>query len=118
MGGDKPGALQRLHQLLEHPAYDNTNPNKVRALLGAFCMRNLPQFHAADGKAYALLAAEIIRLDGLNPQLAARLLAPMTRWSRFCEPQRGLMRASLEQIAATDNLSADVFEVVSKTLVS
>ena len=118
VGGDKPGALQRLHQLLEHPAYDNTNPNKVRALLGAFCMRNLPQFHAADGKAYALLAAEIIRLDGLNPQLAARLLAPMTRWSRFCEPQRGLMRASLEQIAATDNLSADVFEVVSKTLVS
>ncbi|MBT8148960.1 MAG: aminopeptidase N, partial [Gammaproteobacteria bacterium] len=118
VAGDKPGALQRLQALLEHPAYDNTNPNKVRALLGAFCARNLAQFHAAGGSAYMLLADEVLRLDSLNPQLAARLLAPMTRWRRFAEPQRGQMQASLERIAAQGNLSADVFEVVSKTLAS
>lgn len=112
---DKPNALQRVQDLMQHDAYDNTNPNKVRALIGGFCMRNIPQFHADDGSGYHLLADEVIRLDKLNPQLASRLLTPLTQWRRFAAPQRDLMQAALTRIADNDNLSADVFEVVSKS---
>ena len=111
----KPNALQRVKDLMQNAAYDNTNPNKVRALIGGFCMRNIPQFHADDGSGYQLLADEVIRLDGLNPQLASRLLTPLTQWRRFAAPQCDLMRAALGRIADTDDLSADVFEVVSKS---
>ena len=114
---DKPNALQRVQDLMQHDAYDNTNPNKVRALIGGFCMRNIPQFHADDGSGYNLLADEVIRLDKLNPQLASRLLTPLTQWRRFSAPQRDLMQASLKRISESDNLSADVFEVVSKSSV-
>lgn len=112
---ENPGALQRVKKLMSHPAYDDTNPNKVRALIGAFCMRNLPQFHADFGKAYGLLVDEIVRLNSVNPQLASRLLAPLTQWRRYSSPQRELMFEALTRIADTDNLSADVFEVVSKS---
>jgi aminopeptidase N len=111
----KPNALQRVKDLMQNAAYDNTNPNKVRALIGGFCMRNIPQFHADDGSGYSLLADEVIRLDSLNPQLASRLLTPLTQWRRFAAPQCDLMRAALGRIADTDDLSADVFEVVSKS---
>ncbi|MDA8693625.1 aminopeptidase N [Pseudomonadales bacterium] len=112
---DKPNALQRVKHLMQHDAYDNTNPNKVRSLIGGFCMGNIAQFHADDGSGYDLLADEVIRLDSLNPQLASRLLTPLTQWRRFATPQSGLMRAALKRIADVDSLSADVFEVVSKS---
>ncbi|MGB1192049.1 MAG: aminopeptidase N C-terminal domain-containing protein, partial [Pseudomonadales bacterium] len=94
---------------------DNTNPNKVRSLIGGFCMGNIAQFHADDGSGYDLLANEVIRLDSLNPQLASRLLTPLTQWRRFATPQSELMRAALKRIADVNSLSADVFEVVSKS---
>ena len=103
---------------MNHEAYDNTNPNKVRALIGGFCMHNIKQFHAQDGSGYQLLSDEVIRLNTLNPQLASRLLSPLTQWRRFKPPQSELMEASLQYIADTENLSADVFEVVTKSLVA
>lgn len=112
---DKPQALDNLRRLQGHSAYEDSNPNKVRALIGAFCMRNFARFHTSSGEGYALLADEVLRLDALNPQLASRLLAPFALWRRFAEPQRGLMQRSLQRIAGAD-LSTDVFEVVSKTL--
>ena len=115
---DKPGALGRVRALMDHEAYDNTNPNKVRALIGGFCMRNIKQFHAQDGSGYQLLSEEVIRLNTLNPQLDSRLLSPLTQWRRFKPPQSELMQASLQCIADTENLSADVFEVVTKSLVA
>ncbi|HCH20531.1 MAG TPA: aminopeptidase N, partial [Cellvibrionales bacterium] len=115
---DKPGALGRVRALMDHEAYDNTNPNKVRALIAGFCMRNITQFHAQDGSGYELLSSEVIRLNTLNPQLASRLLSPLTQWQRFKTPQSELMQASLQRIADTENLSADVFEVVTKSLVA
>ncbi|MGB5324677.1 MAG: aminopeptidase N [Pseudomonadales bacterium] len=112
---DQPDALANLRRLQQHPAYDACNPNKVRALIGGFCMRNFARFHDPSGKGYDLLAGEVLRLDPLNPQLASRLLSPFALWRRFSSPQREMMQQSLQRIAAAD-LSADVFEVVSKTL--
>ncbi len=113
---EKSGALSRVKELMNSEAYDNTNPNKVRALIGGYCARNLSQFHSNDGSGYELLADEVIRLNPLNPQLASRLLAPLTQWRRFVVPQKTLMQNALLKISHSENLSADVYEVVLKSL--
>ncbi|MCF6391656.1 aminopeptidase N, partial [Mycobacterium sp. MBM] len=78
-GSTLPGGLQRVRELMEHPAFNIKNPNKVRALIGAFAGQNLINFHAADGSGYRFLADRVIQLNGFNPQIASRQLAPLTR---------------------------------------
>jgi aminopeptidase N len=111
-----PGALQRVEQLMLHPAFTLKNPNKVRALIGAFAGQNLLGFHQADGSGYRFLADQVITLNALNPQIASRLLAPLTRWAKYDSARQQLMKAELERILASGELSSDVFEVVSKSL--
>ncbi|WP_461536721.1 aminopeptidase N [Spongorhabdus nitratireducens] len=111
------GTLDYIKSLLEHPDFDIKNPNKVRSVVGGFCMRNPAQFHREDGAAYQLLAELILKLNELNPQVASRMLTPLTRWKRFNETARTHMKSALESIKAGGNLSPDVFEVVSKSLV-
>ena len=103
-------------RLEAHPAFDSRNPNKLRALYGAFGTRNNRNFHAADGAGYSFLAQQLGELDGANPQMASRLLMPLTRWRKFDPTRQALMRTALEGIRAKDNLSKDVFEVVAKAL--
>ena len=112
----RDGALGRVRTLLEHPDFTLTNPNRVRSLIGAFAMGNPVHFHAADGAGYEFLANQILALDPLNPQIASRLLYPMTRWRRHDEGRRTLLREQLQRIAATPSLSSDCYEVVSKSL--
>ena len=111
-----PGTLDRVRELTAHAAFDIRNPNKVRALIGAFCSANQAQFHAADGTGYRFLTEYIIRLDALNPQIAARLLTPLTRWKRMDSGRQQLMRQALQEILAHQPLSADVYEITSKSL--
>ena len=111
-----PGGLERVKALMQHPAFTLKNPNKVRALVGAFAGQNLINFHAADGSGYRFLADLIIQLNALNPQIASRQLAPLTRWRKYDSARQALMKAELERIMASGNLSSDVFEVVSKSL--
>jgi aminopeptidase N len=111
-----PGALARVQQLMQHPAFTLKNPNKVRALIGAFAGQNLVNFHLADGSGYRFLADQVITLNALNPQIASRLLAPLTRWGKYDAARQALMKAELERILASGELSSDVFEVVSKSL--
>ncbi|PTU74792.1 aminopeptidase N [Pseudomonas mangrovi] len=111
-----PGALDRVRGLMQHPAFTLKNPNKVRALIGAFANQNLVGFHQADGSGYRFLAEQVITLNALNPQIASRLLAPLTRWRKYDAARQALMRAELERIQASGELSSDVFEVVSKSL--
>ncbi|SEN16689.1 aminopeptidase N [Pseudomonas sp. ok272] len=111
-----PGGLQRVKALMQHPAFTLKNPNKVRALVGAFAGQNLINFHAADGSGYRFLADLVIELNGFNPQIASRQLAPLTRWRKYDSARQALMKAELERIRASGELSADVFEVVSKSL--
>ncbi|MEX6502094.1 aminopeptidase N [Pseudomonas zhanjiangensis] len=112
-----PGGLRRVQQLMGHPAFTLKNPNKVRALIGAFSGQNPVNFHATDGSGYRFLADQIITLNALNPQIAARLLAPLTRWGKYDAARQALMKGELERILASGELSSDVFEVVSKSLV-
>ncbi len=107
--------LTRVRALMQHPDFEIRNPNKVRSLIGAFCTGNPVNFHQSDGGGYQLLVEVIAELDALNPQIASRLMTPLTRWRRYGNRQ-DKMRAALEQIAALPSLSRDVYEVVSKSL--
>jgi aminopeptidase N len=109
-------ALDRVQYLLNHPLYDASNPNRVRAVLGAYTHQNLPGFHRADGKGYALWAEQVVAIDRKNSQLASRLARSLDRWARFEPARRALMKQALERVAADEKLSPDVREVVSKAL--
>ncbi|MBB1519449.1 aminopeptidase N [Aquipseudomonas guryensis] len=111
-----PGGLSRVQALMQHPAFTMKNPNKVRALIGAFAGQNLINFHAADGSGYRFLADQVISLNASNPQIASRQLGPLTRWRKYDASRQALMKAELERILASGELSSDVFEVVSKSL--
>ena len=111
-----PEGLQRVQQLMEHEAFDIKNPNKVRAVIGAFCSANPVNFHCADGAGYQFLADQVLTLDKLNPQIASRLLAPLSKWRRYPEDRQQLMQAQLERIVATPELSKDVYEIARKSL--
>ncbi|MGE4535155.1 aminopeptidase N [Halomonas sp.] len=107
--------LERVRFLMEHPAFSLKNPNKVRALIGTFAGQNRVNFHRLDGAGYRLLADTVIELNRLNPEIAARLVTPLTRWARFDESRQELMKAELERIRA-EELSPNVYEVVEKAL--
>lgn len=111
-----PGGLARVKALMQHPAFTLKNPNKVRAVVGAFAGQNLVNFHAADGSGYRFLADLVIELNALNPQIASRQLAPLTRWRKYDAARQTLMKGELERILAAGELSSDVYEVVSKSL--
>ncbi|MDX1570548.1 MAG: aminopeptidase N [Xanthomonadales bacterium] len=110
-----PGSLQRVERLMEHRAFSIRNPNKVRALIGAFT-RNPLEFHATGGAGYRFLADRVLELDRLNPQIAARLVSAFNHWKRLPESGREAMRSELERLVATKPLSKDVYEIVSKAL--
>ncbi|UTW45998.1 aminopeptidase N [bacterium SCSIO 12696] len=110
------GGVERVQALMQHPAFDLKNPNKVRSLIGAFCANNHSQFHRTDGSGYQLLADAIIELDSLNPQIAARLMSPLSKWQKQIPQRQQLMREQLARIMAVEGLSKDVYEVVSKSL--
>ena len=115
-GSGLPGGLERVKALMEHPAFTLKNPNKVRALIGAFAGQNLINFHKTDGSGYRFLADLVIELNALNPQIASRQLSPLTRWRKYDSARQALMKAELERIVASGPLSSDVYEVVSKSL--
>ena len=111
-----PGTLDAVRALATHPAFNRSNPNRVRALIGAFTQGNPLHFHAKSGEGYAFLAAEVLALDPGNPTLAARLVQPLGQWRRYDAARQGLMRAQLDRILATPGLSPNTYEMVSKSL--
>ena len=112
----QPNALSRVKVLLEHSAFSMTNPNKIRSLIGGFANANHVNFHASDGSGYVFLTEQILALNTVNPQIAARLVTPLTRWKKFSEPNRKLMRDALQNIANEPNLVKDVYEIATKSL--
>ncbi|MCW8417310.1 aminopeptidase N [Fluoribacter dumoffii] len=110
-----PETLNHVKMLLKHSAFSIKNPNKVRALIGAFCMGNPRNFHAIDGSGYSFLAEILVTLDKINPQIAARLANPFTRWKRYDQHRQRLMREQLERLGKME-LSRDLAEVISKSL--
>jgi aminopeptidase N len=108
--------LLRVKGLMKHEAFSIKNPNNVRALIGMFCRNNPVNFHAKDGSGYRFLAEQIQVLDKLNPQVAARMLGAMNSWRRYDEHRQKLMKQALQSIADQKDLSADVYEIVTKYL--
>jgi len=109
------GALTRVQGLMSHADFDLRNPNKVRALVGIFANQNPVNFHRMDGEGYRFLADIVGDLNSINPQIASRLLVPLTKWRNYTG-RAELMRAQLERLADLPDLSADIFEVVTKSL--
>ncbi len=110
-----PDAVESVLELQSHPAFDWRNPNKLRALVGAFASSNPVAFHRPDGAGYRVLGDAITRMQSANPQIAARLCTPLTRYARYGRGSE-LMREQLERIAGLEDLSRDVYEVVSRSL--
>ena len=110
-----PGTLAEVRLLLDHPSFELANPNRFRALVGAFS-QNQVRFHDQSGAGYRFLADQLIRLVPVNPQVAARLLTPLTRWRRFDPVRQSFMRGELERLRALPALPRDVYEVVEKSL--
>ncbi len=111
-----PDTFATVQALMKHPGFDLKNPNRVRALIGAFSQANPLHFHAASGQGYRFLADQIIALNLLNPQVASRMLSALTQWRRYDHDRQALMRRQLERIMNTEAISIDVYEVASKSL--
>ena len=111
-----PDTLAAVKRLMSHPAFNLKNPNKVRAVIGSFCQGNHVRFHAADGSGYAFAADQVIALDPLNPQVAARLARSFDRWRKFDTIHWKHAKTALERIRDTAGLSKDTTEVVTKSL--
>ncbi len=107
---------ERVEQLFTHDDFDIKNPNRVRALLGAFCSANPLCFHDDSGFSYGLLGNYIEIIDNINPQIASRLSVPLTRWKRYNKKRQHLMKAELQRLIALPKLSRDVSELVEKSL--
>ncbi|MEL6921974.1 MAG: aminopeptidase N, partial [Pseudomonadota bacterium] len=113
-----PGAagLKRVEALLQHPHYTLSNPNRARSVLALFAMANPSAFHQKDGSGYRLFGEQVLRLDGTNPQLAARLMTAMNKWRAFEPDTAAHAKTMLEGMASTDGLSRDVSEIVERCL--
>jgi len=109
-------ALERVRQLLDHPGFSLTNPNKVRSVIGVFSMANPTGFHTADGSGYRLHADQVMALDKLNPQVAARMAGAFNPWTRYDSQRRDLMKAELNRIRTAEGLSASVSEIINNAL--
>ncbi len=110
-----PGAIERIETLLAHPDFDLKTPNRVRAVLGVFARQNPVHFHAKDGRGYRLLSDWLLKLDRINPQVAARLAQPLTAWRRYDAERQRRMREALERLRQ-EEISKDLYEIVSKAL--
>ena len=107
--------LERIQMLKQHPAFKLRNPNRVRSLIHTFCMNNPSGFHEPTGLGYAFWLEQLLELDHINPQVAARLARALDRWKKFALPHQSQMRVCLES-TLQHKLSNDVSEVIHKAL--
>lgn len=112
-GTEAVGIVQRL---IDHPAFSMANPNRVRSLIGTFASANQTGFHRADGAGYKLFVEAVLAAEKRNPQVAARLATALRSW-RSLEPGRqAKAREALLAIGSTQNLSADLRDIIERTL--
>ena len=111
-----PDALARVMGLTTHPAFDPKNPNRMRALVGAFASGNPSRFHDGTGAGYRFLTDQIIATDAINPSVAARLVEPLGQWRRYRPDLSDKMRGELDRILSQPNLSKNVLELATKAL--
>lgn len=110
-----PNTLTQVKSLMQHEGFDIKNPNKVYSLIGTFG-RNLANFHAKDGSGYVFLREVVHQLDKLNPQVAARMVNPLTTWRRYDKERQRMMREQLELLLQDKKISMDLYELVTKSI--
>ncbi|GIU37716.1 aminopeptidase N [Shewanella schlegeliana] len=108
--------INQLQSLFEHEAFSFNNPNRVRSLIGAFAAGNTFEFHRKDGVGYQFLADAIIKLNSVNPQVAARIITPLIQFKKFDATRQAMMKQQLQRILAVEELSKDLYEKVTKAL--
>ena len=114
---DRAGdVLPLVRQLMQHPDFSLRNPNRARSLIFSYCSANPAGFHRADAAGYVYWSEQVLALDAINPQVAARLARAMDRWSRLAEPYRSAAKVAIERVAAKTDLSNDAREVISRAL--
>jgi aminopeptidase N len=108
--------LPAVRQLMQHPDFNIRNPNRARSLVFSYCSGNPGGFHRPDAAGYVFWCERVMELDGINPQVAARLARALDRWRKLAEPMRGAAREAIARVAAKPDLSNDVREVVTRAL--
>ncbi len=111
-----PDTINRMQVLLNHPDFDIKQPNRVYASLWAFSKNNPTNFHIITGEGYRLLGKQILRLNKINPHVAARLLKTFVNWRRFNTERQNLICEQLDRILNEPNLAKDLYEIASKAL--
>lgn len=111
-----PDTLDQVKALMDHDAFSMKNPNKVRSLIGVFAHANQLNYHHESGQGYQFHADCILELDKINPQIAARMIAPLGKWRRFDEARQALMKEQLTRISKKEGLSKDTYEMATKSL--
>jgi aminopeptidase N len=112
-GGD---ILPKVRALMQHPDFNLKNPNRARSLIFSYCSANPAAFHRADAAGYVYWADQVLALDAINPQVAARLARALDRWKKLAQPYQDAAKHAIERVAAKGDLSNDVREVVSRAL--
>lgn len=113
---DRTDILARISILMGHSQFTINNPNRVRALIGTFSFFNVAGFHNIDGSGYKFVADYLIKLNAVNPQVAARIITPLIQWQKVDKTRQQLMQHQLMRIGDTKGLSKDLFEKISKSL--
>lgn len=107
--------INNVKHLLENMSFSMDNPNKVRSLIGVFCSANHVRFHNISGEGYSFLGDMIVKLNAINPQVAARLVAPLINWKHYDTVRQSLMEGQLDRLSNEKGLSRDVSEIVNKS---
>lgn len=113
--GSQSNVLAKVRQLMQHPDFHVHNPNRARSLISSFCV-NAAAFHRSDAAGYVFWSERVLEIDSFNPQVAARLARSMDRWRKLVEPYRSAAHEAIRRVAAKDDLSADVREVINAAL--
>ena len=106
----------RVKQLMQHPDFTLKNPNRARSLIQVFCAANPAAFHRSDAAGYVFWADQVIQMDAMNPQIAARIARVMDRWTNLAEPYRSAAREAIARVAAKPELSSGVREIIERAL--
>ncbi|KAF1022033.1 MAG: Aminopeptidase N [Paracidovorax wautersii] len=112
-GGD---VLPAVRQLMKHADFSLKNPNRARSVIFSYCSANPGAFHRTDAAGYVFWSEQVIALDAINPQVAARLARALDRWKKLAAPYRHAAEEALKRVAAKPDLSNDVREVISRAL--
>ncbi|WP_351077550.1 aminopeptidase N [Shewanella sp. CAL98-MNA-CIBAN-0140] len=109
--------IEQIKTLTKHPSFSFSNPNRIRSLIGAFVAANTYQFHRADGEGYRYLTKILVKLNKTNPQVASRMITPLIQFAKFDQQRQQLMKQCLVELKSLPDLSTDLYEKVTKSLV-